>query len=79
MASYQQPVCIDGKRRTRHQRDQILALLNLQQARIRRQYRVDGVYLVCQHLTQHMDIEHITLCKLVNIRKQLGTRHAAVR
>ena len=79
MASHQQAMCVDPKRGTRHQRDLILAVLNLEQARVRRQYRVDGVYLVCQHLTQHMDIEHIAHCKLVYVRKQLGTRHTTVR
>ena len=71
-------MCIDGKRRTRHQRDQILALLDLQQARIRGQYRIDGVYLISQDFTQNVNIEHIALCKLVDVRKQLGTRHSAV-
>ena len=78
MASHQQSVGIDPERRTRHQCDQILVILDLEQARVRGQYRVDGVYLVCQHLTQHMDIEHIALCKLVYVRKQFGACHAAV-
>jgi len=60
---------IDPEWGTRHQRDQILAFLDLQQARICRQYRVDGVHLIGQHLTQNVNIKDITLFKPVNVRK----------
>ena len=69
MASYQQSVGIDPERRTRHQCDQILVILDLEQARVRGQYRVDGVHLIGQHLTQHMDVKRVAHCKLVNVRK----------
>ena len=78
MASHQQSVGIDPERGTGHQRYIVLAFLNLQQTRVRGQYRVDAVHFVGQCVAQYMDVEHIALCKLVDVRKQLGTRHAAV-
>ena len=79
VASHQQPVGVDPKRGTRHQRDLILAVLNLEQARVRGQHRIDGVHLIGQHLAQHVDVKRVALCKLVNVRKQLGPCHTTVR
>lgn len=39
---------------------------------------IDGVHLIGQHLTQHMDVKRVAHCKLVDVRKQLGTRHTTV-
>ena len=78
MASHQQSVGIDPERRAGHQRYIVLTVLDLQQAGIRGQYSSDIVHLICQHLTQHMDIKRVSRRKLVNVRKQLGVRHAAM-
>ena len=69
---------VDPKWGTRHQRYIVLTVLNLEQSRICRQHCVDAVHFVGQCVAQYMDVEHIALCKLVDVRKQLGTRHAAV-
>ena len=69
---------IDPEGGTGHQRDQILASLNLQQACVRRQYRVDAVHFIGQYLAQNVDIKDVAFFELVNVRKQLGARHAAV-
>ena len=37
---------VDAKRRAGHQRDLILAVLNLEQARVRGQHRIDGVHRI---------------------------------
>ena len=78
VATHQQSVGVDAKRRTGHQRYIVLAILDLQQRCVCGQYRVDGVYLVCQHLAQHMDVKRVVRRKLVNIRKQLAGCHATV-
>ena len=78
VASHQQPVGVDAKRRAGHQRHQVLAVLDLQQAGVCRQYSSDIVHLICQRIAQHMDVKRVAHCKLVDVRKQLGTRHAAV-
>ena len=79
MASHQQPVGVDAKRRAGHQRYIVLTVLDLQQTRVRGQHRVDAVHFVDQCVAQYTDVEHIAHCKLVDVRKQLGTRHTTVR
>ena len=78
MPPYQQAMGINSKRCARHQCDHILTSYDLQQACISRKYRIDGVYLIGQHLTQYMDVKCIAFFELVNVRKQLGRGHAAV-
>ena len=78
MASYQQSVRIDTKRCAGDQRYIVLAVLNLQQARVRRQDCVDSIHLIGQYLAQNVDIKDVAFFELINVRKQLGARHATV-
>ena len=40
---------------------------------------MDGVHFVYQRIAQHMDVKRVAHCKLVNVRKQLGTCQSTVR
>ena len=67
MSPYQQPMGIDTKRRTGHQRYQVFSALDLQQTGVRGQHSSDIVYLIRQCIAQHMDVKRVAHCKLVDV------------
>ena len=71
MPPHQQPVGVDTKRRTGHQRYQVFSALDLQQTGVRGQHSSDIVYLIRQCIAQHMDVKYVALCKLVNVENSL--------
>ena len=70
---------VDPVRRAGQQRDQILALLELQAGHLVGQAHRDLVDLVGQRLVQHVEVEHIALLQLVQVREEPGPGKPSVR
>ena len=73
-----QTMGIDSEGRTGHQRAVILSFCDSQIGGIVGQHGVDGIHLIGQGLAQDLQIEHISMLQLVEIRKELLGRHTGM-
>ena len=69
---------IDPEGRTGHQRAVILSFCDPQIGGIVGQHSVDGIHLIGQGLAQDLQVEHISMLQLIEIRKELLGRHTGM-